>query len=235
MAGFWLGLALFAATASAAPFSAKEKLQYNIYWFVFLAGEASLEVGERFVIDNTDYIKFAARAQSRILFFFKVDDRIESVCLANDLWPVRFDKHLREGKYKKDQVVFFDLAAGIARYDNNKEAPLAANCRDVLGLFYYFRGLNLPDNGEFTLCAHADKKNYPLLIQVLKREKVKVEAGEFSAVKIILKPHPDFEGLFRNKGDIWIWFTDDSRKIPIKIKAEVPILGSVNIELRSID
>lgn len=225
---FWQG----SAFASTSPFKPGERLVYDVSWFIFSAGESGLEVRELEIVNGIPCYHFVAWAKSTIAFFFKVDDRVEGYATTETLRPVRFEKYLHEGKYKKDLVINFDLNNGTAKY-GSEAIPVSMDCRDVLGSFYYFRTMQLPEIGkEIKVCVHTDKKNYPLAIEVLKKEQVEVDAGKFNTVKVILKPAPGFEGLFRNKGSIWIWFTDDERRIPVKIKAEVPILGSVNIELK---
>ncbi len=231
----WLiiGLLLLGGVAEAQILKPGERLNYDVSWFVFSAGDASLEIRDFEVIENTPCFHFVARAQSRILFFFKVDDRVESYCVSETLRPVRFEKHLREGKYKKDSVTIFNRENLTARY-GNEIVPVGLDCRDVLGAFYYFRMMKLPEPGqEMTVWIHDSKKDYPLLIKALCRERVKVPAGEFSTISIKIVPHPQFEGLFRNKGNMWIWLTDDEARIPVKVKAEVAILGSVKILLTS--
>jgi len=64
---------------------------------------------------------------------------------------------------------------------------------------------------------------------VVKREKVKVPAGTFNTVCI--KPKLKFEGLWRQKGDIHIWLTDDDRRLPVLVTSKVFLLGTVDIVL----
>ncbi|MDP3999211.1 MAG: DUF3108 domain-containing protein [bacterium] len=210
-------------------FKVGEKLHYGISWFIFSAGKASLSVEEMIIMNGQNCYRLSGRAQSTILFFFSVDDRIESVVSESALLPFRYEKHLREGKYKKDQVVEFDPVKGTARY-GDQEAIVALGSRDLLGAFYYFRSLNLPAAGQSaTLLVHTDKKNYELIVEVLGKETIKVPAGKFSTIHI--KPKLKFEGLWRQDGDIDIWLTDDDAHIPVKIKSKVKIIGSINLEL----
>lgn len=219
--------------ADTLPFQPGEKLVYRVHWFFIDAGEATLEVAQPELIDGVAYPHFISRAKSDLIFFYTVNDRVESVSADNTLLPFKFEKHLREGGYKKDQVILFDPKNNTAKYGDT-DSPVTPGCRDPLAAFYYLRGLDLPAvGGELIIWVHVDKKNYPLLVQVLKKEKIKVPAGEFDTVKIKLRPQPGFEGLFRHQGNIWIWLTDDPARVPVKVKAEVPIIGSVEIDLKS--
>jgi len=206
-----------------------ERLVYDVKWFALKAGQANMNIVERKIIDGTDCFHFLAQAKSGLIFFFKVDDRIESYSTASDLLPVRFEKHLSEGKYRKDKVVTFDRVKMVSRSGDAVE-PLGQNCRDLLGSFFYYRTMPLPGLGKETpLCINSDGKNYEVFTEVLRRERVKVPAGEFNTV--LIKPKMKFEGLWRQKGDILIWLTDDARRIPVLVSSKVFLLGSVDIVL----
>ncbi|MBI4667829.1 MAG: DUF3108 domain-containing protein [Elusimicrobia bacterium] len=57
-------------------------------------------------------------------------------------------------------------------------------------------------------------------------------AGEFHC--LVVEPSLRGEGIFIQKGkSMQIWLTDDSRKIPVLVKAEV-FIGSVRAELEEI-
>ena len=46
-------------------------------------------------------------------------------------------------------------------------------------------------------------------------------------------PEGDSGALLRNKGRIWIWYTDDDKHLPIQMRAKV-FYGTVTIYLSSI-
>jgi len=224
----------YSQTPPSEVFTVGEKFTYSIRWWIIPAGKSSLEVKDIAVINNWPCYHFIGKAQSRFLFFFKVEDLVESYSTVDTLLPIIYEKHLRQGKYKKDLKVVFDRQNNMAQYET-ETIPVGPECRDVLGAFYYFRTLKLPEpGGSISVCVHTSRKNYPLLIQVLKREKIKVPAGKFNTILIQLSPEPGFEGLFRHEGDIRIWLTDNKTKMPVKVKVKVPILGSVKIVLKKI-
>jgi hypothetical protein len=61
-------------------------------------------------------------------------------------------------------------------------------------------------------------------VYVLGKEKIKTSLGELNTIKI--KTYPKYEGVFQNKGEIYIWLTDDARKIPVLMKSTISI-GSI--------
>jgi hypothetical protein len=68
------------------------------------------------------------------------------------------------------------------------------------------------------------EKLYKAEVRVLKKEVLETPAGKFNTV--LIKPIVKSEGIFFGKGDILIWLTDDSRRIPVKLKTKIPF-GSV--------
>lgn len=212
------------------PFKIGERLEYRAYWLFIPAGQANLNVQGTAFIDGQECFHFSGQAFTRILFFFKVDDRANSYATVRDLTSLAFDKRVKEGRYRKEASVKIDWKRQIANY-GDKELPINAGCRDALAAFYYFRTLDNLEVGQvFNLCVF-ERKSYPLLVKVEKREEIEVAAGKFKTVLLKITPDPNFEGLFRNKGDIWAWLTDDNRKILVKLKASLPILGTIRIEL----
>lgn len=214
-------------------FKVGEALSFDVKWHGITAGRANLALAPMETVGGSRCWHIIARARSRLVFFFKVEDSIESYCTEDDLLPARFEKHLREGRYKKDLVATFDRARHAATW-GQLDVPLAADCRDLLGAFYYFRTIPLPAAGNETdVCIHTDKTNYPMAITVLRRESVKVPAGEFKTV--LIRPRLKFEGLWRQRGDVLIWLTDDAARVPVLVQSKVHLLGSVDVVLTRVE
>jgi len=160
--------------------------------------------------------------------FYRVRDRAETAIDAESLFTRRFEKHLREGGYKHDSVVRFDQENAKAHYDNGQSYDVPPRVHDVLSAFYYARTQPLPEGGGFTLPAHDNRKSYDLEVKVIRRERVEVPAGTFSCV--VVEPILKSEGIFKSKGRILVWLTDDARRLPVKVTSKVPI-GSISVSL----
>jgi hypothetical protein len=65
-------------------------------------------------------------------------------------------------------------------------------------------------------------------VKVLKRERIEVPAGKFDC--ILVEPVLKSEGVFQSKGSIFVWLTDDERRIPVLVKSKVPV-GSISVSL----
>lgn len=76
----------------------------------------------------------------------------------------------------------------------------------------------------------ADGKLYPLKIIVHAKEKVTVPAGVFSCYKV--EPLLQSEGIFRQKGRLIIWLTDDNHRLPVKMTSKISI-GNIGTNLET--
>jgi len=212
------------------PFGKGEKLVFNMHYGLISAGEATLEIRNIATIDSTACYRIVSNARTNDFFsaFFKVRDRYESYMDTTELYTLRYEKHIREGKFKRDEVVIFDQRAHTATY-KDKVVPIAPLTQDILSAFYYVRALPLEVGQDIFLANHTDGKNYPLVVKVHGRERVKVDAGEFDC--LVVEPILRGPGLFNQKGRLTVWVTDDRYRMPVMMRSEV-VFGHVSAILK---
>jgi len=213
------------------PFGVGEKLVFSVQYGLVTAGEATLEVRNLATIGGRPCYRIVSDARTNDFFskFFAVRDRYESYMDTTSLYSLRYEKHLREGKYKKDDAVDFDQVAHRAVY-KDKTVPIPPRTQDVLSAMYYVRTLPLKVGQSISLANHTDGKNYPLIVRVLGKEHVKVDAGEFDC--IIVEPILRGPGVFTQQGRLTVWLTDDRRRMPVLMKSKV-VIGHVAAILKS--
>ncbi len=216
-------------------FRVPEKLVYDLTWTGIKAGEAVLEIK-----DSGDYLTILSTAKSAkwVSVFYTVDDRVESKVLRSDTNPflshsINYRLKIREGRHRKDKEVVFESNNSRAIYidylgKERKEIEIPFPIFDPLSSFYYLRGLNLEVGKSVYVTIFDSKKVWNVEVQVLRKERVDVPAGEFDA--IVIKPLMKSEGIFYRKGEIYIWLTDDEKKVPVKLQTKVKI-GSINANL----
>lgn len=242
--GLFLGLLMAAAPAARAgfqnAFSEGEDLTFAIRWGVITGGYATLSVPSIEPVGGRPAYHILSEAHSTgvVSAFYKVRDRNEAWLDA--AWPrsLRYARKIQEGKYRVDEVVELDHAAGKfhlteVRHDKNtrevKEGQIPPNVLDVFSSLYYVRTLPLEVGQSYTIDVHSGEKTWPLLVKVLKKERVKVKAGRFNCIKV--EPVLREAGIFINKGKkMQVWLTDDERRMPVLMRAEV-FIGHVSAEL----
>jgi hypothetical protein len=208
-------------------FDAGEWFQFSIQYGAVKAGDALMQVEPMQVIDGRTCYHLVSKAESNSFFslFFKVRDRVDSFMDAENLVSRRFYKNTLEGKHRDNFSIEFNNDSGTVSYSNGFVMEVAPCSQDILSAFYYVRTLDLKVGQNIEVPCHADKKNYPLVVKVHKRETVRTPAGKFKCV--VIEPLLKSSGLFRQKGRLTIWLTDDQYKIPILMKSKI-IVGSVS-------
>jgi hypothetical protein len=98
----------------------------------------------------------------------------------------------------------------------------------IMSAFYLVRTLPLKEGSTSRFSAVSGEKRYELKVVIHKREKIKTDLGEFNTVKV--EPVLDGDGIFKSSGRIFIWFTDDERRLPVLMQCEIK-LGSIKATL----
>ncbi len=216
--------------AVSTPFRPGESLKFSVQYGFIKAGYAWLEVDGIKQDDGHAVFELVARAESNGFFdhVYKVRNRIESDWDTTGHFSRRYAEDRKEGKYKTRSEIRFDYAKQEARYDDGQTYPIPPGVQDALSSFYFTRTQSLPLGSSVYFDYHAGRKSQPLEVRVLGREHIKVPAGEFDC--IVIEPILKAGGIFKNKGRLVIWITDDERRMPVLMKSKVTI-GSVSVVL----
>ena len=212
-------------------FGPGERLEFSVGYGIIKAGTAVMEIPEIVKLNGRKCYHIVSTAKSNKFFsvFFKVDDRVESFMDIHELYSHRYDKHLREGKFKADISMIFDQKNHLALYNNSQDTfSVPAYVQDVLSAFYYVRTQDLEVGRSIFVDNHTDRKNYPLEVKVLRKEKIEVPAGTFDC--LVVEPILKASGIFKHKGKLTVWLTDDEVKMPVLMKSKV-VIGSISTEL----
>lgn len=212
------------------PWRIGEYFQFSIEWNGLNGGSSLMQVQNLRSVDGRRAYRIISKTESNsfVSRFYKVRDRAESYIDAESLYTLRFVKHLREGGYKQDTDVRFDQAHRKAVYASGPAEDVPARVHDVLSAFYYVRTLPLAVGSTITIPTHDNRKSYEMEVRVHKKERIEVPAGKFDC--ILVEPVLKSEGVFKSKGSIYVWVTDDDRRIPVLVKSKVPV-GSISVSL----
>ncbi|MEW6127622.1 MAG: DUF3108 domain-containing protein [Acidobacteriota bacterium] len=229
------------------PFQAGESLFYEVSFekliFSGKVGEMTLKT-EPTANANTLQLKGEIVSKGFLTSLFKLnfEQTLSSLISTEDLSVIEAVKLIDDGKTRKQHTMKIDREKGRLKYvfknlsepdfaPQEKESTSPVWVQDILSIFYFTRTQELKEGTtlSFPVCDEGRIRNIEVLIG--KREEVKVDAGKFKAIMIEAKI---FGGLFlRRSGEMYIWFSDDARKLPVKTKLKLSN-GTVNIELRKI-
>ena len=101
---------------------------------------------------------------------------------------------------------------------------------DVVTGFFYAASLNLTVGSSQTFPVNDGGRTTDVKIDVEGRNRVKVPFGEFEALRIKAEP---ISGPLKNKGVLWVWFSDDARHLPLQMKSKTGFMASPRRKLSS--
>ena len=219
-------LLFFPAGLWAAPFSPGERIDFNVSWMGIPAGTTTMSVAEKQEENPQKVFKLFLETRSNkfISTFYKVRNKIESLIDSEDFSAISFHANLRQGRHRKIKEIFFDCSNNKLTFiKNGKEGrhDIPQDTFDSLSSFYYLRTKELIPGKDVKINTFSNGKLYNVTVKILKREQIKVKAGTFETIKV--QPIIKHNDVFKNKGDIFIWLTDDDNKLPVLIKTEVKI------------
>jgi hypothetical protein len=209
-----------------------EILTYDITWSnIVTAGTATTEIKEGRLPDGKQVLLFIVTTHSAGLVdtFYRVNDRLESVFDLAIMQSLKFNLNEKHGKRMRSRELVFDHVNKTVISTLNQDQPETLSIpdpvQDALSSLYYLRTRDDFMVGKpIIIQVHDSGKNWSVEVQTLGRETVTTPAGKFATIKV--RTFPKYEGVFMNKGEIFIWLTDDSRKIPVLMKSTIAI-GSI--------
>jgi len=230
---FFLIILLLAASPSCAEPKIPEKLIFSLSWTGIPVGVATQEI-----VDAGEVRKIFSTARSNdwLSTFFPVDDRTESLLEKSGEFPGRsrnIKMLFKEGSRVRDREITFNPATKTAHFfdrikNEHQNIPLEADTFDIYSSFYYVRHQRLEPGKSVYINVLDSKKLHRIEVRVLRRERIKVPAGEFNT--IVIEPLVKPVGVFEGKRGAYIWLSDDSRRIPVKAQTKVTV-GSVTAVL----
>ncbi len=215
-----------------------EKIIFEVRWSFVIAGEATLEVMPVEYLDGVPAIHFVYTAKTTPFVdnFYKVRDRIDA-WTDTDLSRSLLYKKRHEGKSIKEIMVQFDWdkfeARQIKNGDTTDNITIEENTFDPLSVFYAFR-VGRPNEHKCIKVSLTDGKKV-IMANAKLLEKQKITIAEKSYDTIMVEPEIEgISGVFKKtkNSKMQIWITDDSKRIPVRIKSRVTV-GSFIADLVS--
>jgi len=243
---FLILIMLFAAVSLQAQFRTHtnnaftygERLSFDVSYGFITAAEAFMTISPSPFMYNgreTYEVNFDVNSRSSFDVVYKVRDNYKTFIDAQGIFPWRFEQHIRENNYKHDFEASFiqeslKVYTKINFVEDKSHVSPSEYIQDLISSFYYARTLDWKDKnpGDIVSVMYFYKDNfYPLDIRFEGRETVDVDAGEFKT--FILRPMLK-EGFTNKTSDIYVYLSDDERKIPVKVKMNI-VIGALVAEL----
>lgn len=214
-----------------------QTLTFSVDWRVFTAGTAVFHLDQA---GETLKINATADTIGSANMLFPVTDRFQSGIDMKTGCSTGFNKQISEGRRKIASELTFDYAHGKQlQHERNlvkgtatqKEANVPACVTDSLSAIFYVQSQPLALGQTVSFPLADSMRTVTVEMKVEGREEIKTPAGVFQTLKV--QPVAD-EGVVKNRGHIWIWYTDDARHIPVQIQARL-FWGTITFHLQSIE
>ena len=232
-----------AAQDTKLPFAVGEKLRFAVRWRLVPAGEAELFLGKEETAPGRWKATAKANSIGYVSNLYKVDDEYQSTFRNPAFCSNEIRKVINEGDRHREISLFFDLRRHLALMRDRETRPnpqpprqvqsSIPNCvHDIISAFYYTRSQPLAVGQSFEVAINDGIRTIPLRIEVQAKEEIQTPIGKFEATRV----EPDvFSGnLFKEKGRMFVWFSDDASRLPVQMKAQMGI-GTITASLAAVE
>ncbi len=210
-------------------FRAGETLTYKVSWSKILtAGTATMTVETLHLPGGREVLKFSVTGRTSGLVdrVYPVNDTVLSVFDPLIMQSISYSLRESYGGKKRVRVMTFDHAKRTVVSRLNDDPPETLDTpdpvQDGLSCLYSIRAMTDFSIGRIRTIDVVDSgKNWSIEVHTLGREAVKTPAGTFDTIRI--KTRPTYQGVFLNKGEVFIWLTDDSRRVPVLMKSKLKV------------
>jgi Protein of unknown function (DUF3108) len=228
--------------AKPSPIQIGERLTYDIGWSVFQAGTVSSTLQRTLQGTKEKYtVITTAHSQGFVSLLFNVDNEFRSILDPKTLCSEKISKKIIEGRRHKETDIVFDAQRKLAILDErdltrphdppkHAENEIPSCVEDVVTAFYYLRNQNMQAGKPLHVAVNDGSKTYDVTLDVQALETIQTPLGQRAALRV--EPTV-FSGLFKRKGRVLIWFSNDQDHLPLRIRFIIAV-GPITATLKSV-
>jgi hypothetical protein len=214
-------------------FPPKQTLTYSVDWRVFPAGTAVVRF-EQF--GDNEHISANADTSGAINLLFHVSDHFQSVFDRNTGCTSEFNKQTVEGRRQVNSTLKLDYIQLKSILDEKNvtknqtkhvEMPIPGCLTDLLTGVFYASSQPMEVGKSFPIPVVDALHTVVVTMKVEGKEEIKTPIGTFKTIRV--QPTAD-AGVVKNRGNIWIWYTDDDRHLPVQMRARL-FWGTITFRL----
>jgi len=223
------------------PFKAGEVLEFDIGWSSYVtAGTATVSVLEKKPSYNSVayYIVAEGRPTSLLSKLYTLYYKADTLIDVYNLLPQRGSLYVEEGKRHRMKTTTFDQAKRQAKYEVQtathveRTLNLLPLTQDSLSALYVLRAIPMKAIGDkFNMPVTDAGDLYQVQMRAAAYESLKTPLGTMNAWKIVPVITAS-KGTEPPRG-LAIWISDDPRRLPLKIEAQLPV-GKFVVTLKKV-
>lgn len=218
-------------------FPAKQTMTYAVDWRVFPAATAVLHLEA----DGTrERLTATADTLGAINVLFHVSDKFQASFDREKGCTSEFNKQTVEGRRQINSTLKLDYEHGKSVLDEKNvttgqtkhlEAGIPSCLTDLLTGVFYASSQPMNVGQSFDMPVVDPLKTVVVTMKAEGKEELKTPAGTFKTIRV--EPIAD-AGVVKNRGQIWIWYTDDDRHLPVQMRAR-SFWGTITFHLASVE
>lgn len=201
-----------------------EKYVYSVQWRFVNAGTSTVQIQRT---DSGEHVTATANSAGFPDKIFRVHDSFDADVDSRRFCTLRVSKHSEEGSHRRETNIVLNYSRYKSEVDlkdlktselKHSEFDIPACVTDVITGFFYVASLPLAPGFSQTFPVNDNGKTTDVTIRVESRDRVKGPTGEFQTLRVMAEP---LSGPMKGKGVLWVWFTDDKRRLPVQMKSKL--------------
>lgn len=217
-----------------------EALTYRVDWLRMHAGNAKLSWSPASSEGAHGWqANLSLESVGLVSKFYKVDNQYSStlddqLCVQSSLLKAR------ERGRDREALVTFDRQRGKAVYLerdlakksvlDSREIDIPACVHDVIGALQRLRAMRLETGQSAEFPVSDGKKSILAKVEAQERETVRTRTGSYKTVRYEAFLFNNV--LYRRKGRLFVWLTDDDRRLPVQVRMRLSLpIGTVTLQL----
>ena len=214
-------------------FPQKQTLTYSVDWRVFSAGTAVVHFE---AAGDAERVSANADTSGAINLLFHVSDHFQATFDRNTGCTSEFNKQTVEGRRQVNSTLKLDYTQLKSILDERNvtkglskhvETPIPGCLTDLLSGLFYASSQPMEVGKSFVIPVVDALHTVAVNMKVEGREEIKTPLGTFKTVRV--QPTAD-AGVVKNRGNIWIWYTDDEKHLPVQMRARL-FWGTITFRL----
>ncbi len=218
-------LALVLAANGVLPFAPHERMQYAISYVGLPMGKARLSIGH----PEGQLLPILLEAKtSGIGSIISVKEQLAAYVDVVTGLPRAASLDATEPNYWHKNYTRFDRGSGKAtvletgkKGERTTEVDVPPGTLDFVSLVYRLRTLPLDAGARHSFHVLTGSRVSSVVAEVVGRETLETRAGTFPTVKVSVPT--GFDGKFSEKSPTLVWFSDDARRIVVRISTDFAI------------
>jgi hypothetical protein len=208
---------------------------YNVDWRLLNAGRTTLRLDN---VNGERHILVTADSTGAVALLY-VHDRLETFFNPQTNCALALTKHTEEGFRRVDTRVRYDYSRKKAVLDErnqraknekHEENEIPGCVTNTVAAAYYVASLPLQPGAKFIFPSSDGGKAADIAITVEARENMKTPFGKYDTLRLSAEA---LSGPQKGKGTVWMWYTDDARRIPVQMRARA-FWGTLTFRLSQI-